>query len=544
MSHRYHRGYDDSPGMEMMRGVQMFGNAMQMGQRLEQGRMALEDEKGVNAAYEHIASKVGHAGDISALDGDPIMNTRHGTMAAGRFLGQRAQNETSRLQMLKAMSEGDDEFYRNTFRPLAFAADEAFKAGDMQRFGAIASELSTKAPLPYRTEMDQDGSFRLLFRSDQHGGWTDTGRRLSAQEVMQEISGIIGGEQKILAGAGMQTMLTNPRFLAAAARYRMATIQGNAEAMADLNKYIPMQKGNHLVWAIPQNRHDDYSAAPSYRIVDESGKMGSRVVSSLNELMDAGYTRADATAKLDLMRKRAAMNAGASGGGKYTLTEGDRKFIDGFSTTESDVGGKIYNAEKALALETLMSVGGLSRQAAVVAYNRNVENAAAAIAQQTPGLSQHEVTKAAEKAAQQKIFEGATAKRAGSGGQKKPVGATPPATRPSHPQDRLHGNIQRAAGTQAAPSASSVPIQGVGGVLLGGDGKPALPEEIAGAELVTIKTDKGEQVGFINYGGQFEPLDEATAQRIRAAQPSFRKQMNDASRRWHNKQGAALRQQQ
>ena len=313
MSYRYHRGYDDNPGMEMLQGVQAFGNAMRMGQQLEQGRMVLEDEKGVNAAYEHIAGRVGQTGDISALDGDPIMNTRHGTMAAGRFLGQRAQNETSRLQMLKAMSAGDDEFYRNTFRPLAFAADEAYKAGDMQRFGAIASELSAKAPLPYKTEMDQDGSFRLLFRSDQHGGWTDTGRRLSAQDVMQEIGGIIGGEQKVLAGANMQAMITNPRFLAAAARYRMGTIQGNAETMADPNKWIPMQKGNHLVWAVPQNRHDDYSAAPSYRIVDDSGKMGGKVMGSLSELMDAGYTRADAKAKLDVLRKRALATTGHAG---------------------------------------------------------------------------------------------------------------------------------------------------------------------------------------------------------------------------------------
>ena len=40
MSYRYHRGYDDNPGMEMLQGVQAFGNAMRMGQQLEQGRMA------------------------------------------------------------------------------------------------------------------------------------------------------------------------------------------------------------------------------------------------------------------------------------------------------------------------------------------------------------------------------------------------------------------------------------------------------------------------------------------------------------------------
>lgn len=334
----YRRGYnDDNPGMEMLQGVQAFGNAMRTGQQLEQGRMALEDEKGVNAAYEHIASKVGSTGDISTLDGDPLMNTRYGTMAAGKFLGQRAQNETSRLQMLKAMSASDDEFYSKTFRPLAFAADEAYKSGDMQRFGAISSELSAKAPLPYKTEMDTDGNFKLLFRSDKDGGWSDTGRKLSPQEVMNEIGGIIGGEQKILAGADMQQKVVNPRFLAAAARYRMGTIMGNADAMADPSKWIPMQKEGHTVWAVPQNRHDDYSAGPAYRIVDDSGKMGG-MVGSLDELAQGGYVRADAKAKLAVLQKRANGGAGHGKGKPPTVAQLNAAENHAFKTTLEEEG--------------------------------------------------------------------------------------------------------------------------------------------------------------------------------------------------------------
>lgn len=460
----YRRQYDDNPGMEMLQGVQAFGNAMRTGQQLEQGRMALEDEKGVNAAYEHIANKVGSTGDISALDGDPLMNTRYGTMAAGKFLGQRAQNETSRLQMLKAMSASDDEFYSKTFRPLAFAADEAYKSGDIQRFGAISSELSAKAPLPYKTEMDTDGNFKLLFRSDKDGGWSDTGRKLSPQEVMNEIGGIIGGEQKILAGADMQQKVVNPRFLAAAARYRMGTITGNADAMADPSKWIPMQKEGHTVWAVPQNRHDDYSAGPAYRIVDDSGKMGG-MVGSLDELAQGGYVRADAKAKLAVLQKRA--NGGAAGaqapGGKFSLSESDKSFIDKWSTYTNEDGEKQYDSEKALTLETLMSGFGLNRPAAVTAYARNVEAAASAIARANPHADPREVQKMAEKAVQYKIMSQQTHSLQAQANRRnalQPVvaqgiggtsqGAAPQSPvqmAPTHRQDRLHENLRRAAVT-------------------------------------------------------------------------------------------------
>lgn len=294
----YRRGYEDNPGMEMLNMVNMFGGAMQRGQQIEQGRMALEDEKGINAAYEHIASKIGQTGDISALDADPIMNTRHGTMAAGKFLGQRAQNETSRLQMLKAMSTADDEFYQKTFRPMAFAAQDAFKSGDMQRFGAIANELSAKSPMPYQVEAAGDGNFRVRFRSSADGGWVNTGQTMTPQQVMEQIGGIIGGEQKVLSGLNMETQVVNPRYLAAAARYRMGTIQGNAKALEDTKHWIPMSKGGKVVYAIPQNRHDDYAAAPSYRILDEHGGT-SHMVGSMQELMDQGFVRADVKAKTD-----------------------------------------------------------------------------------------------------------------------------------------------------------------------------------------------------------------------------------------------------
>jgi hypothetical protein len=69
---------------------------------------------------------------------------------------------------------------------LSLDANEAFKAGDMGRFTAGMRALSAAAPLPYKLEAGDDGNFRVLFRSDKEGGWSDTGRTLTPQESLPE----------------------------------------------------------------------------------------------------------------------------------------------------------------------------------------------------------------------------------------------------------------------------------------------------------------------------------------------------------------------
>lgn len=415
----YGRGYETGDegadiAFGMMRGVRAFGDIMQQGQRIEADRMALEDEKGINAAYEHIARKVGQTGDISVLDGDPLMNTRHGTMAAGKFLGQRAQNETSRLQMLKSMEAGDDHFYRNTFRPMAFAAQEAFQKGDIQRFGAIANELSARSPLPYRIEPTQDGNFRVRFRSSADGGWVDTGQAMTPQEVMEQIGGIIGGEQKILAGADMQTRIVNPRYLAAAARYRMGTIRSNADALADPKQWIPLTKGGHTIWAVPQNRHDDYSAAPAYRIVDEGGKM-SGMVPNLDTLLQQGWGRGDVKAQLAGRQRVGQGKSGASAGG-YKLTQGDVSMLTKYAAFENpETGEKSVDYGKVAFLQDFIQRTGRTTSAAIAAYDGNVKAAMA------KGASREQAERAAMVAMAQMI-SGGQAKQTAHSAQGNPSG--------------------------------------------------------------------------------------------------------------------------
>lgn len=277
---------DDGWGT-VYQGLAFLGNAMRQGQAIGTERRRRDEEDGLNNAYNYIAGKIGNQGDVSLLDSDPILNTRQGTQALGMFMTDRANTETSRLKMLKTMDAANDHYYQNTIRPLAFAAQEAFKAGDLQRFGQVAGELSSKAPYPYRLIPGQDGHFDVEFRSDQAGGWSRTGERVAPQQVMGEIDKLMAGEQQVLAGANMQARPVNQRYLASAARYQMGTILGNAQNMANPQSWIPLQKGNKVVYAIPQNRHDNYAVGPSFRILEE-GK-ASFMVEGLDKLIEQGY---------------------------------------------------------------------------------------------------------------------------------------------------------------------------------------------------------------------------------------------------------------
>lgn len=144
---RYRQSGDD-PWNGAIQGLSFLGNAMRTGQQIGETRYQQDERDSENKAFEYISGKLGSTGDMSALDADPILNTRHSTMAMGKFMLNRANTEQSRLVMLKSMAEADDHFYKNTFRPMASAAQEAFKSGDMQAFGKVTSELSALSPFP------------------------------------------------------------------------------------------------------------------------------------------------------------------------------------------------------------------------------------------------------------------------------------------------------------------------------------------------------------------------------------------------------------
>lgn len=348
------RGYyggSGNDGMDIARNAMEFseglGGVLEKGQQVERGRRELADDAGIRQAYDHIAGRVGMGGDISSLDGDPIMNSRYGVMAMGRFMTDRANSEKSRLAMLDTMSKADDTLYQSYFRPLALAAMESYQRGDMAAFGQAANQLSKVAPFPYQYRMGDDGNFAESFRSSREGKFVDTGERLTPQQVFEVIRSIMSGEQKTLRGADMQTHVVNPNFLAASARYKMGTIMDNAEALQNPSRWIPLEKNGHVVYAIPQNRHDDYSAAPSYRVLDETGGR-SYMVGSMDELLNQGYVPSAAKATSRVLQRKGqpdgqpGITAGPDGSTRITQTQYEKlvKSADAYAVFEDPATGE------------------------------------------------------------------------------------------------------------------------------------------------------------------------------------------------------------
>ena len=401
------RGYGDDPWRNAMQGVGFLGDAMRTGQQIGEVRHEQDERDATNKAYEYITGKLGGSGDLSALDGDSILNTRYGVQAMGKFMLDRANTEQSRLSMLKNMEAADDQFYQKTFRPLAFEAQKAYQSGDMRRFGQIVSELSAKSPLPYKYELGQDGDFAESFRSSKEGKFIDTGERMTPQQVFEQLNGIMSGEQRVLRGANMQMQTVNPRFLAASARYKMGTILGNAQALSDPNQWIPLTKGGKTIYVIPQNRHDDYSVGPSYRVVDDKGGMGG-MVGSLDDLMSQGWVRADVKAKIDNAQRIAAGRGlgGGAGGMAFNLTDGDRSWINKVSTSKDDMGNESYNPYIGMSLEILMGKHGLTRNSAFAAYDDAVTQAVSMAKAKNPNASETQLRQIAQKYIYQQLSGG------------------------------------------------------------------------------------------------------------------------------------------
>lgn len=343
------RYYGNDDGMDIARNAMSFaqgiGGAMRQGQQIEKADRELADDAGIRQAYEHIASRVGQGGDISALDGDPVMNSRYGVMAMGKFMADRASSEKSRLSMLQNMAQADDTLYQQFFRPLAMTAMESYQRGDMNAFGQAVNQLSRVSPFPYQYRMGDDGNFVESFRSSKEGKFIDTGDRLTPQQAFETIRGIMSGEQKVLRGADMRTHAVNPNFLASAARYKMSTIMDNAAAMQDSSRWIPLEKNGRVVYAIPQNRHDDYSAAPSYRVLDEaSGR--SYMVGSMDELVNQGYVPSAVKATSRVLQRKGRSEGiaavGPDGSTRITQAQYEKlvKAADTYAVFEDPVTGE------------------------------------------------------------------------------------------------------------------------------------------------------------------------------------------------------------
>lgn len=312
----------DDPWRNAMVGMNFLGNAMQTGQQIGEKRYEQDERDAENKAYEYLVGKLGPSGDLSALESDPILFTRHGAQAAGKVMNDRMNTEKYRLEFLKNRETGDQKYFESFFMPQVNAAMQAFNKGDMTSYSSLINEISATFPAPYKTQARPDGNFDLLFRSDQHGDWVKKDV-MTPQEVNAQLADMMNGTQNVVMGADMKPHPVNTRLLSMMARYRMGTAKKNAENLMDPSKHITLTKNGHTIHVVPQNRHDDYSGGVNWMVLDESGKMGG-MYGSLEDLLRQGYRRLDVQAR-DATQRRAI--AGPQGAGtKEAKAERMRRF--------------------------------------------------------------------------------------------------------------------------------------------------------------------------------------------------------------------------
>lgn len=214
------------------------------------------DEYKVRDAYD-VMSKAYTEGGIDALQTNPDFQDYHHAQAFGRIMKDRAASEKGRTEMLQNAKKIAEQNY-NDVRAVLMPGLEAYKSGDMNTFSASMVNASQLANMPYRIEPAGDGNFKLFFRSDAKGGWTDTGRKMTGQEVFDMGQNYLRGEISVLSGMGMKVTPYNQQQVLEGMRRAMATNDTNVENMADYSKHIPLLNSNGRIvgMAIPQNPLD------------------------------------------------------------------------------------------------------------------------------------------------------------------------------------------------------------------------------------------------------------------------------------------------
>lgn len=324
------------------------------------------DKYKLRDAYDNIDKAFGEGG-FEAIQSNPDMQDYWHSQALGQFVKDRANNEKGRLEMLKNMDSVSDKMYQD-WRTQAMSTREAFDSGNMQQFMPLMQQLSAASPLPYRLEPDESGNFKVIFRSDQHGGWTDTGRTLTPQEAMGEVNNVLRGEQMILRGVDMKPSPANAAFISAARRAYWGTVIGNAENRLDPKKQIPLYDASGKVSAIGviQNPVNDYNAGPKLVVFGRDGRQ--------IDMFD-GY---DGAMRAGLSPFKPEKAKGGDGTGGYKLTQGDVSMLTKYASSENpETGEKSVDYGKVAFLQEFIRRTGRATSAAIAAYDGNVKAAMA-----------------------------------------------------------------------------------------------------------------------------------------------------------------------
>ncbi len=388
------------------------------------------NEHKLRSAYDDVSKAFGEGG-FESIQRNPDMQDYWHAQAVGQFVKDRASTEKGRLEMLKSMDEVADKQYQD-WRIQAMTVNKAFKSGDMQQFVPLMEQLSAKSPLPYRLEGTQDGKFKILFRSDQHQGWTETGRLLTPQEAMNEVNTVLQGEQSILRGLDGKLHPVNPAFNAAAARYYWGTVMGNAENRIDPKKQIPLydSSGNIAGMGVIQNPVDDYSAQPRLLVFDRRGRQVG-MYDGMDGVFRAGMSP----------YKPQKQKGGGSGSGGGRVNSDSAKLIQTLATIKDADGKDIIDPAIASALTHAAQLG-IHPYDARVRLDQQTEAALRAIKERNPHMPDDEAARHARSIAAQSLLGSPAApqqKTATTGND----AAMPPQTNSSSNQNMHQENSTR-----------------------------------------------------------------------------------------------------
>ena len=337
------------------------------------------NEHKLRSAYEDVSKAFGEGG-FESIQRNPDMQDYWHVQAVGQFVKDRAATEKGRLEMLKSMDDVADKQYQD-WRIQAARTEEAWKAGNMQQFIPFMQQLSNITPGPYRLIPGEDGTFKVLFRSDQHHGeFVETGQTLTHQQTVDMMRAVRNGEVYTLKGIDGKLHPSNPIFGAQATRSWWGTVIGNAEISSDPGKQLLLYRNNQpYAVAMLQNSHEDPMKRGQYKVFALNDGRSLGIADGVPGLLQRGLS------PFAPQKQKGGGSGSGTGTGGYKLTDGDRSALrKAFTIVNEKTGEESIQHEMVADLESFMRRTGLSVDAALATLQTNTELALKAGAPDLP----------------------------------------------------------------------------------------------------------------------------------------------------------------
>ena len=413
------------------------------------GAWNMYDKYKLRDAYDNVDKAYSEGGmqALNKLDTDYW----HAT-AIGQFMQDRANNAKGRLEMMQNADAVADKIYQD-WRVQAINVAKAYQSGNMQQFMPLMTQLSDQSPLPYKLEPDQNGNFRVLFRSDQKGGWSETGQMMTPKEAFDQMNGVLRGEQVIARGMTGELLPVNKEFNLAAGRYILGSSYGNGPNRTDVKKQIPLYDKNGSVAALGMIQN------PVPTVEDPLAYMRNSQIFAYdirNGKQIGVYDGYDGTLSAGLspfapQKGKGGAGSGAAGeSGGYSLTQGDMSMLQKYATSENEMGEKTVDYGKVAFLEQFVRSKGLSPTQAIYVFDENVKRA----------MKLGATREQAERATMSLLLK---LMANGQQGQSPQAAQQAPAQQPQQQNPKAQGRIQEVLGLGLQGNQQDVQNGGSGG---------------------------------------------------------------------------------